>query len=118
MITIEQIYNLYRESSGVTTDSRSITEGSLFFALRGESFDGNKYAAEALAKGAAYSIVDSQEVYKIVDDERVILVDDVLETLQKLARHHRTHTAHRDSSYHRIKWKDNNQGVTSRGAET
>src|SRR6056297_2926201 len=85
-MTIEKIYSIFKNSAQVVTDSRKIVEGSLFFALKGEKFNGNEYAAEALEKGASYAIIDEEEYVK---DERTILVDDVLETLQHLANFHR-----------------------------
>ncbi len=70
----------------VTTDSRKITPGVIFFALKGENFDGNRFAASALEAGAAFAVVDKPSVAK---DKRFILVKDVLETLQQLAAFHR-----------------------------
>ena len=83
---MEKLYEKYLASSGVQTDSRKIVGGELFFALRGENFDGNRYAALALQAGAKYAVVDNPEV---AVDERYVVVDDTLATLQELARHHR-----------------------------
>ena len=55
---MSRLYDIFSESEGVTTDSRSIRPGSIFFALRGETFDGNRFAVDALKKGAAYAVVD------------------------------------------------------------
>ncbi len=85
-MTTEQIYSLYSQYPKVETDSRKIEEGCLFFALKGEKFNGNQFAAEALEKGAAYAIIDEKGFYL---DERTVLVDDVLEALQSLAHYHR-----------------------------
>jgi UDP-N-acetylmuramoyl-tripeptide--D-alanyl-D-alanine ligase len=85
-MTAEQIYPLLSESPGVATDSRRIEKDCLFFALKGETFNGNRFAAEALEKGAAYAIIDEKE-YLL--SEKTILVDHVLKTLQSLARLHR-----------------------------
>ncbi|MFR9651316.1 MAG: UDP-N-acetylmuramoyl-tripeptide--D-alanyl-D-alanine ligase [Rikenellaceae bacterium] len=82
---IDRLYNLFRASRGVTTDSRRIQSGSIFFALRGDNFDGNSYANDAIAMGASYAVVDSLEVC----GEGIIYVDSVLDTLQQLAREHR-----------------------------
>lgn len=88
-LDIEQIYGIYSgNSSGVCTDTRNILPGSMFFALRGETFNGNDFALAALDGGAAYAVVDDPAV-EVKDAERVILVENVLETLQQLARHHR-----------------------------
>jgi len=78
----------FRDSNGVTTDTRSATIGQLYFALRGEHFDGNQYAHQALDKGCTAAVVDDPS---IVDgsDERFILVPNVLNALQSLARWHR-----------------------------
>ncbi len=83
----EALYALYKEHSLVTTDSRKCPEGSIFFALKGETFDGNNYALQALEKGCAFAVVDNPEVAK--QDERLILVPDVLAALQELAAYHR-----------------------------
>lgn len=83
---IEKLYQLYLESTGVSTDTRHIAEGQLFFALKGVRFNGNQWAQQALASGASYAIIDEQEHLK---DDRMIVVDDVLLCLQQLARYHR-----------------------------
>ena len=95
MIDIERIYDLWSECSGVTTDSRSINEGALFVALRGTSFDGNKFICAALDAGAKYAIADSEAPLKERPDlaKRIILVEDSLSTLQALAREHRRRLA-------------------------
>ena len=80
------LYDLFCRHPRIATDTRRIEPGSLFFALRGATFDGNKFAAEALAKGAAYAVVDDPAA---AADERIVLVDNVLEALQELAREHR-----------------------------
>ncbi|MFT7330774.1 MAG: UDP-N-acetylmuramoyl-tripeptide--D-alanyl-D-alanine ligase [Roseivirga sp.] len=85
-MTIKEIYNLYSEYYLVDTDTRNIRKNSIFFALKGENFNGNKYAEEAIKKGANYAIVDEEE-YKTT--ESVILVDNVLQCLQELAAYHR-----------------------------
>lgn len=81
-----KLYQLFRQYPIVTTDSRSIPADSIFFALTGDNFNGNKYAGEALSKGAAFAVIDEPE---FAVDDRMILVDDVLTSLQKLARFHR-----------------------------
>ena len=83
---LEKLYELYRKHPEVTTDSRRTPKGSMFFALRGESFDGNLFASKALEGGCAVAVVDNPSV---VSDERYVLVDDVLATLQQLAHYHR-----------------------------
>ena len=85
-MTIKEIYNLYSDHYLVDTDTRTIRKNSIFFALKGENFNGNKYAEEAIKKGAQYAIVDEKE-YKTT--ESVILVDDALQCLQELATYHR-----------------------------
>ncbi|MEH0155867.1 UDP-N-acetylmuramoyl-tripeptide--D-alanyl-D-alanine ligase [Limibacter armeniacum] len=84
---IEKLYQLYLKHPNISTDTRKIEEGMLFFALKGGNFNGNKFALQALEKGAAYAIID-EEAY--ATDKRMILVEDVLTTLQQLAHHHRT----------------------------
>lgn len=83
---ITKLYEIYLQHPTVTTDSRTCPEGSVFFALKGASFNGNAYAAAALEKGCAYAVVDEAEY---ATDERCLLVGDVLSTLQQLAAHHR-----------------------------
>jgi UDP-N-acetylmuramoyl-tripeptide--D-alanyl-D-alanine ligase len=83
---IDTLYSIFLKHTNISTDSRKITEGCLFFALKGDNFDGNGYAEKALADGAAYAVIDNA-VYKKSD--QYILVDDVLKSLQDLATHHR-----------------------------
>ena len=83
---ISELYKIFTDHPVVTTDSRDCPEDSLFFALKGASFDGNKFAAMALDKGCAYAVVDEKEY---ATDPRCILVDDCLATLQQLALYHR-----------------------------
>lgn len=85
---IKELYQLYQQHPCITTDSRDCPEGSIFLALKGESFDGNKFAASALEKGCAYAIIDDPSV-KPANDDRFILVDDCLQTFKDLAREHR-----------------------------
>ena len=80
------LYNRYLQNSQICTDTRKISKGCLFFALKGPHFNGNEFAKEALKKGASYAIVDNQS-YAI--DDRYILVKDTLRSLQELARFHR-----------------------------
>lgn len=86
MMDIGDLYAKFLKSGKVSTDTRQITPGSIFFALRGDRFNANEFAAQALEKGASYVVIDDA-AYKV--DERCIVVDNTLETLQKLARHHR-----------------------------
>lgn len=83
---IDELYPLFLNSKGIATDTRSIRTNQIFFALKGENFNGNTFAWQALKKGAAYVIIDEEEYAK---DERYIVVDNVLKTLQDLATHHR-----------------------------
>ena len=85
---IKTLYEIYRQHPVITTDSRDCPQGSIFLALKGESFDGNKFAASALDKGCAYAIVDEAE-YADAADKRYILVEDCLATFKALARQHR-----------------------------
>ena len=81
------LYELYLKHPKISTDTRRIAPGSLFFALRGASFDGNRFAAEALEKGAAVAVVDDPSVAL---DDRYFVVEDSLQALQALAHEHRT----------------------------
>ncbi|SUJ14557.1 UDP-N-acetylmuramoyl-tripeptide--D-alanyl-D-alanine ligase [Sphingobacterium spiritivorum] len=85
-MTTEALYDLYLQHPYVSTDTRNILPGSLFFALKGANFNGNSFADQALQTGASYVIIDEATYAK---DGRYILVDNVLESLQKLANHHR-----------------------------
>ena len=83
---IKQLYELYKQHPCITTDSRNCPEGSIFLALKGEKFNGNQYAVQALEKGCAYAIVDEEFP---VQDPRLIKVSDCLQTYKDLAREHR-----------------------------
>jgi UDP-N-acetylmuramoyl-tripeptide--D-alanyl-D-alanine ligase len=86
MVTTEQLYQNYLQHPVICTDTRTISSGCLFFALKGENFDANTFALQSLEQGAAFAIVDD-EVY--AKNSRCILVPDVLTTLQELAKYHR-----------------------------
>jgi UDP-N-acetylmuramoyl-tripeptide--D-alanyl-D-alanine ligase len=81
----EQLYSLFRESAGISTDTRSVKPGQIFFALWGENYNGNKFAEEAITKGASWAVIDDPAF----ETDRTILVDDCLVELQELAAHHR-----------------------------
>ena len=85
---MSSLYELYLRHPRISTDSRRIEPDSVFFALRGASFDGNRFAADALEKGAAYAVVDDPSLPNTRPDkaDRLIVVDDALQTLQALAR--------------------------------
>ena len=83
---IKSLYSIFRNYPIVTTDSRNIPLNSIFFALKGDNFNGNAFAAEAIKKGAKYAVIDEPE---FASNERFILVDNVLLCLQQLARYHR-----------------------------
>ena len=87
---MKDLYELFLQHPTITTDSRDVPEGSMFFALKGETFDGNAYAKAALEQGAAYAVIDEKE-YAEEENEHLIWVEDVLTTLQQLAKYHRVH---------------------------
>lgn len=89
---IQRLYTAFKECGRVTTDSRAISGGELFFALKGENFDGNEYALKALDAGARYAVVDEKAAVAASGDPRLIAVPDTLAALQALARHHRENT--------------------------
>ena len=91
-MSIPEIYSIFKSCTGVTTDSRTLKGGELFFALKGENFDGNEYAMKALDAGAAYAVVNSDSAVAQISDNRLIKVADTLKTLQELARWHRSMT--------------------------
>ena len=89
---IISIYNKFKECGVVTTDTRTLKGGEMFFALMGENFDGNEYAQKALELGARYAVVNKTSAAASSDDPRLVKVDDTLKTLQDLARWHRSMT--------------------------
>ena len=88
-MNISEIYKRYKECGAVTTDTRTLKGGEMFFALKGENFDGNEYALKALEAGAAYAVVNADSAAASSEDTRLIKVEDTLKTLQELARWHR-----------------------------
>lgn len=82
-----QLHDYFKDSTGVVTDSRKLIQDCLFIALRGENFDGNQFAETAIEKGAKYALVDRPEI--ALKNERLILVEDTLQSLQELAKYHR-----------------------------
>ena len=91
-MNIVEIYSRFKECGCVTTDTRTLKGGEMFFALKGENFDGNEYAMKALELGAAYAVVNASSAAGNTDDPRLIKVEDTLATLQELARWHRSMT--------------------------
>ncbi len=87
-MTIEKLHQLFLKYPQVSTDTRNIQLNCIFFALKGQNFNGNKFASEAIRNGAAIAIVDEAKYSK---SENIVLVDDVLESLQQLANHHRNY---------------------------
>ncbi|WP_282136691.1 UDP-N-acetylmuramoyl-tripeptide--D-alanyl-D-alanine ligase [Seonamhaeicola maritimus] len=85
---IEQLHNLYLDCNSVNTDTRKIKLGDMFFALKGDNFNGNKYAEQAIEKGAKYALVDEA---KFATQPNIILVENVLESLQNLASFHKVY---------------------------
>jgi UDP-N-acetylmuramoyl-tripeptide--D-alanyl-D-alanine ligase len=83
---IAALYEKFLDSSGISTDTRKIEEGNIFLALKGENFNGNLFAKQALDKGAKLIVADEKH---FADHDHILIVDDVLNTLQKLANHHR-----------------------------
>ena len=91
-MNIVEIYSRFKECGSVTTDTRTLKGGEMFFALKGENFDGNEYALKALELGAAYAVVNASSAAGNTDNPRLIKVEDTLATLQELARWHRSMT--------------------------
>ncbi len=85
-MNIEKLYHIFKQHPNICTDSRKIKKGSVFFALKGENFNGNEFAEKAINEGCAFAVID-EEQYAI--NEKYILVHDVLSTLQELAKQHR-----------------------------
>ena len=89
---VQRLYSAFLECGRVTTDSRAISGGEMFFGLKGDNFDGNEYALKALEAGSRYAVVDESSTAATSGDPRVIVVPDTLVALQALARHHRENT--------------------------
>ena len=85
-MNIKNLYSIFKEHSTICTDSREIKEKSIFFALKGENFNGNEYALKAINDGCSYAIIDEIEYNT---HPNTILVDDTLKTLQEIATYHR-----------------------------
>jgi UDP-N-acetylmuramoyl-tripeptide--D-alanyl-D-alanine ligase len=88
-MTITELHSIFLKFPVVCTDTRKITKDCIFFALKGDSFNGNKFASDALKKGAKYALID-EKAY--AESDSYILVDDVLKTLQELAKYHRNYS--------------------------
>lgn len=86
-MSLEVLYSIYTKHPVICTDTRKITPGCIFFALKGDTFDGNTFARQALLEGASYVVVDNPSVK---EDDRYFLTNDVLTTLQELAAYHRS----------------------------
>jgi len=86
MVTIEELYEIYLQHPQIQTDTRLLKPGDIFFALKGPNFNGNTFAPKALELGAAYAVIDEKPA---TSDDRLLLVGDVLTTLQDLSLHHR-----------------------------
>ena len=87
-MSIPEIYKIFISSTGISVDSRTIIKNKLFFSLKGPNFNGNKFSIEALKKGAKYSIIDEYQK-ETKNNNKLILVNDVLECLKELANFHR-----------------------------
>jgi UDP-N-acetylmuramoyl-tripeptide--D-alanyl-D-alanine ligase len=79
------LYKIFKNSTGISTDTRSIEKGNLYISLSGENFNGNKFAKKAIEKGASFAVIDDQKYAT----DKTIKVKNTLKTLQKLANHHR-----------------------------
>ena len=86
-MTVAELYEIFKNHPVITTDTRQCPEGSIFFALKGERFNGNKFALQALEAGCAYAVVDEDVAGN--EEDRLIKMDDVLKALQDLAHYHR-----------------------------
>ncbi len=85
-VEMNKLYEIFKKSTGISTDTRSIKKGQVFFALKGGNFNGNLYAQQALDAGASFAVIDEENG---ADKSKCIFVDDVLRTLQELSNHHR-----------------------------
>ena len=85
---IQNLYSLFQSSSGVSIDSRSIKKDQIFFSIKGENFDGNSFALDAIDKGAKFSIVDDPELRN--KNDKIIFVENSLKELQNLSKYNRS----------------------------
>ena len=85
---IQDLYKKLTLSTGISIDTRKIKPGNIFFALKGPNFNANEFAEKALHLGASYAVVDDN---RLAGSDKILVVDDVLKTLQQLALHHRKH---------------------------
>src|SRR5436305_4754694 len=88
-ISIQKLYKIFSGHPNICTDTRKVRKGDIFFALKGENFNGNQFAGQALDNGAAYAIVDEETDDMIKYGDRLIRTNDSLGTLQALAGYHR-----------------------------
>ena len=88
-LSTADLYEIYKSYSHVQNDTRQLKKGDLYFALKGPNFNGNEFALQALEQGAAYAIVDETVVASEHLQQRILLVEDVLSSLQALAKFHR-----------------------------
>ena len=84
----KNLYSLFISSNGVSIDTRNLVSGQIFFSLKGENFNGNNFALEALEKGASYSVIDDKSILN--KNNNLIYVDDSLKSLQELSSYHRS----------------------------
>ncbi|MEH6512891.1 MAG: Mur ligase domain-containing protein, partial [Maribacter arcticus] len=85
-MNVQDLHSIFLEFPSVNTDTRKIKKNDIFFALKGDNFNGNTYAQQAINNGASYVIIDQKEYYI---NDKTILVEDTLVMLQKLANYHR-----------------------------
>ena len=84
----KNLYSLFTSSKGVSIDTRNLVRGQIFFSLKGENFNGNNFALEALEKGASFSVIDDKSILN--KNKNLIYVDDSLKSLQELSSYHRS----------------------------
>ena len=107
---ITALYQIFLGCTGITTDSRNCPEGSLFIALKGDTFNGNAFAAKALEAGSTYAVVD-EAAYAPAGDTRYILVDNCLHTLQQACQLSPPPTGYAHHRHYRNQWENNDQGA-------
>lgn len=105
---MSELYDIFRRHPCISTDTRRIEPGSVFFALHGATFDGNRFAADALSKGAAYAVVDDPAA---VIGDRTVLVGDTLEALQEPGARTPPRTGDSDSGHFGQQRQDHDQGA-------
>ena len=109
--SIDRLYQIFSNHPSICTDTRKVRKGDIFFALKGDQFNGNHFAIQALDNGAAYAIIDEEMGDPEKHRDRLIRTNNALTTLQELAAYHRNQFTIPFYSDHGKQWKNHHQGI-------